>query len=252
MFPTNLDIKTTARQTLAKAWPQAVAISFLLFGVYMFPSIILQLFDVVTGGAVYANITLVNFASTLFTAFIMFPLVFGVFRWFWGITSDVALPLSVVFSAFSSKKEYTTALKVYWAFFWRLTVANIPTALSPLIHKIDLSFLPAEFDAEIIKVSAVGFCETLTFALTVFFFISLLPLPFSVINHPCRRIRENMAESIVIAKASFTRLGSLVLSLFGWFLLCILIIPVFFVLPYFFACYAVLIRFSINYCIYSK
>ncbi|MBQ5809960.1 MAG: hypothetical protein IIW23_00080, partial [Clostridia bacterium] len=111
VFPTNLAIKTTAKQTLAKAWPQAVAISFLLFSVYMFPSIILQLFDVIAGGAVYANVTLVNLSSTIFTAFILFPLVFGVFRWFWGITSDVVLPISVVFSAFSSKKEYTTALK---------------------------------------------------------------------------------------------------------------------------------------------
>ena len=112
MFPTRLAIKTTAKQTLSKHWGKAIAIFFLLFGAFIMPSLLIQFFDLLSASAFAKNEIIVNAIGAIYSIFIFFPLLFGVLKWFWGVTALEDMPLSVVFISFANPLEYSKALKI--------------------------------------------------------------------------------------------------------------------------------------------
>ncbi len=250
MFPSVKAIKSTAKYSLSKVWPKAVAVAFILFGAMVFPTLLYQFLDVITASYIARYETVYTGINGIYTFFVLAPLVFGVLRWFWGVTAQEDMPLSVLFSGFASAKEYGTALKVAWAFAWRIALAGIPMYIANAISLMELP-LPDGIDITPILAMVAFGCGGVSFIITVFIVARLLPLPFSVINHPCQYVSDNVKESFIISKSTATHYFTLFVSLGGWLLLSLLFIPLLYTIPLFLACYAVLIRFSINHCVYK-
>lgn len=248
LFPSRAAIKSTAKNMLAPNWPQAIAIVFLIMGTILLPSFVTQLFDFITRSALSKMWVVTTAINEVYSFFFLWPLFFGVLRWFWNITAGERTPLLVIFIPFSSSIEYGRALKIGWAFFWRYQLASIPVYLVEVIKRINLP-LPDGVDSNVLMEITSEAAQITTLLIFIFVLARLLPLPFVAINHPCRYVRDNVKESQIISKATAFQYLTLFASLGGWLLLSLLVIPLFYTLPYFLACWAVIVRFSINYCV---
>ena len=102
MRPTFGDIKTTALSSLKGRWSEAIAASMILVAVSLLNSflqtILMQVFKVDAIWTFYSPMELpeyntvasicISLFSALFSLLIVFPLFFGVLRWFWMITGE--------------------------------------------------------------------------------------------------------------------------------------------------------------------
>jgi len=266
MLPTNVAAKSTARVTLKKRWPAAIAVSLILLTVFIIEIYFQQLILVLVKGdyvwsplqpqnVIYLNQwpnVLVSVVSTLFCVIITFPLVFGVLRWFWRITGGADDSIGGVFHYFSSINNYLMSVKVFWGLFWRTVVVTavaflpyliVDAATSPKVYALigtsvplGISSLSSIADLLII-LGLVGF---------VAFIIRYYLVPSILFWDENVSVHKAFKYSAVISKGSKGAFFYFVISFIGWFVLSLLAVPLLFTIPYFLASITVFSRYVIN------
>lgn len=252
MFPSGKAIKITAKASLKEIWPQAITIAIIVFLCVLIPQLIYQM----AAAALNQNIAgsferVYKCINGIFNLFVFYPLLLGMLRWFWVITAGEKAGLSLIFFYFSSKNDYSAALRTSWAFVWRIGVLNLiiylPEALQYALGFVNISVLSDIFSTDIIVGFFTAVCYIVYAVLCATVLLRLMPLAATVINYRHHRISDNIREAGIISNGLCGNYINFILSMAGWLLLSLLAIPQLFTTPYFMACYAVLMRFSIHY-----
>jgi len=249
MFPPLKAIRTTAKHSLSPYWPQAFAITFLMVGLLFLPGFVFQIIDLATAGFLSSLPFIYPLFSGLHFILIIFPLFMGIARWAWIITGQAEAHVSVIFHYFSSFREYVTVLKLIYAATWRLLIPILLFILPDILRRFDFSLIK-DYIAPSLCLNIIDITlSVLALLMCIWVFVRIFHLIFVVINHPTRYMRDNVKESITIAKKTRFPIISFMAANGGWYLLSFLMFPLLYTLPYLIACWAVMTRFSINYCL---
>ena len=266
MLPTNAAAKSTARVTLKKRWPAAIAVSLILLTVFIIGIYFQQLLLTILKGdnvwsplepqnIIYLNQwsnVLVTVASTLFSFIITFPLVLGVLRWFWRITGGADDSVGGVFYYFSSVNNYILSLKVFWGFFWRTVALTaivflpymiVYAATSPEVYALFGTSVPLGISslssiADFLVI--LGLVGLIVFIIRYYLVTSILFWDETISVH------DAFKYSAVVSKGSKSAYFYFVISFIGWFVLSLLAVPLLFTVPYFLASVTVFSRYVIN------
>lgn len=266
MLPTNVAAKSTARVTLKKRWPAAIAVSLILLTVFVMEIYFQQLMLIIVKGdfiwspfqpqnIVYLNQwsnVLVTVISTAFCVAISFPLFFGVLRWFWRVTNGADDSVGGVFYYFSSVDKYFMAIKLFWGFFWRTVVITaivflpyiIVTVLtSPDVYALFGKSIPlgisslASISGFLAVIGTVGFI-----ALIIRYYL----VPSIIFWDETVSVHDAFKYSVIVSKGSKSAYFYFLISFIGWLVLSLLAIPLLFTIPYFLGSVTVFSRYILN------
>ena len=259
MQPMFQEIKSAARTALKHRWSEAVAATMLLLGTILLNTVIqLVLMNILKVDTVWSPFTPtatpahnqiaaagITLFSAAFTLFVIFPLAFGVMRWFWMISNGCDARLNELFAYFSSGKLFFKTAYLSLGLFFRLVLGVIICYLPYSIVAVITNPKVYEMFSWAFKKHVSGLvalAPTLKFlgTLGLFFWISTYILFFVIMfTEADWSVRGVIRRSIQISKGNRLRFVGFILSFFGWLLSCFLIIPLPFVLPYLLASTAV-------------
>lgn len=259
MRPTFGDIKTKALSSLKGRWSEAIAASMILVAVSLLNSflqtILMQVFKVDAIWTFYSPMELpkyntvasicISLFSALFSLLIVFPLFFGVLRWFWMITGEEKASLDGIFYYFSSGKLFFRALSVAFGVLWRVTVGAvicfIPLVIanlvsSPWIYSVFGYAMPIWMSGMYSMHSTIKF-----FCICLFILWSLRYSLFyaAALFSPGISVRAVFRRSIDMTRGNLLRFLGFVFSFIGWYFISILVLPIVFVIPYMLAAFSV-------------
>jgi len=266
MLPTNAAAKSTARVTLKKRWPAAIATSLILLTVFIIEIYFQQLVLVIAKGdyiwsplqpqnIIYLNQwpnVLVSVVSTLFFFTITFPLLFGVLRWFWRTTGGADDSVGGVFYYFSAINNYLLSLKVWWGFFWRAVAVTalmfLPymiayAATSPEVYALFGTSVPLGISS---LSSISDFLIILGLVGSIALIIRFYLVPAILFWDETISVNDAFKYSYIVSKGSKAAFFYFVISFVGWFVLSMLAVPLLFTVPYFLASVTVFSRYIIN------
>lgn len=183
--------------------------------------------------------------SALFSLLIVFPLFFGVLRWFWMITGEEKASLDGIFYYFSSGKLFFRALSVAFGVLWRVTVGAvicfIPLVIanlvsSPWIYSVFGYAMPIWMSGMYSMHSTIKF-----FCICLFILWSLRYSLFYAVAlfSPGISVRAVFRRSIDMTRGNLLRFLGFVFSFIGWYFISILVLPIVFVIPYMLAAFSV-------------
>lgn len=246
-------IKSDAKAIIKKSWTMLIMVVFIVLAIVLTLSLLYILTTVASNINPYIDLSadyfyslalpdislpsiLVLAVALLLDFIVLTPLLYGICLWFYSITKDLTCDISDVFLYFASPKMFFKSL------FSRLLIK-----LMRLGYFI-LMFLPAAI-MRIIKNSMIVFnikssalllftdilFYGFAFLGAVFFFITILKyalVPFIMAEHKNISVFKAISISVKATKGNKLKLFTLILSFIPWFLFSILIIPLFYVIPY--------------------
>ncbi len=238
-------VKITAKTALKGRWLKAIAagaIPIFIFLICQYSAAFLS--EVI--GEIGAEIIL-----CFMLVFLVLPVVLGLLKFYWRILFSADDSPVYVFYWFSSKKSYLKCLKFIFRFVFNivlwLVVFNVPSFLLKLFSSesfFELLGFPMPiwmanltFYTTFIHVAA----NILTFVLTLKYYLA----PVLFVADDEIDTDEAMHMSAVISKKTSIDFITLIFSNFGWIFLSLLILPLFFTLPYLLFKYLVHVRFSV-------
>lgn len=255
MQPTFTEIKKAGRIALKNRWPEAILVSMILVGVLVLDTVmqfvlmsILRV-DAVWTPIVTETVTLLEVAvscgitlfSAIFSLLVILPLVFGVLRWFWLITSCKDADIIEIFHFFSNTKLFFKTLKIAFSVIWRIIVAAVvcflPSVvcnqlLRPEIYNYFGFAMPIWLSGLFPLVSLLIIWGFASFIL----WIARYALIYTVIfNEPELSAKQTIKKSILLSHGRRLRLVAFVFSFAGWVALSLLVLPILFVVPFIFA-----------------
>lgn len=259
MQPNFYEIKAVAKKNLKTRWPEAIAAVGILIAVAcldaLFQSVLMTIFKVDAVWTPFSPTELPSYsiaagvAITVFSAIynlaVVFPLSFGVLRWFWNISSASNHSLEEIFYYFSNTKELIKAIKISLGIFIRMVLGAVLCFLPGIIlHYLTipdiynaLGFaMPFWLEALNPLVSVFETLGLLLFALWVMRYSLFFVVLFS---EPELSALDTIKKGARLSGGQALRLFGFLCSFFGWLLLCLLVVPIIFVAPYIFASFAV-------------
>ncbi len=260
MQPTFREIKSVAKSSLKQHWPEAIAVALVYIATTLLNSFTQSiLMTILKVDAVWSPLTptdvpisysqLASLGITVFSAIfslgVTLPLAFGIIRWFWQLTGGQSPSASEVFFFFSSSKAYFRILRLSIALYLILILGAIVCFLPFVV--VELVTTPHLYDA--LKVPMPMIMESLS-PLAAFFelfgflafllWISSYILCFTVtVAHPELNVRQILRLTKKAVKGFRLSLICFGFSFFGWLLLCVFVIPIGYVIPYFLAAFTV-------------
>ena len=238
-------IKKTAKTALKDHWCNAIIVCTVLTIVYFLCNLISECLEIVF----FSWVTKALYYSLIF--FLFMPLVLGGIRYFWRLLFGVSEhPLSL-FYYFSDKTLYWRALRLTFSLAIRAAVFGFVVLLPAIITDFLSQASFYEFFHLPIPIWSSGFVYLSTFLqalgkiLLFFFLLRYFALPFLVVADEQIEIKEAIRRSLELSRFSSLDPFILILSFLGCLLLCVLAIPVIFVLPYFATALCVQFRFMI-------
>lgn len=247
MMPTNAAVKSTAKASLKKLWPQAIAACVILGINALLASCIQSVIALVWS----TPVSIV--AAVIYFLFFTAPLLMGVTFWLWRVTVLSDSPVAEMFFVFSTRFVYARVISFILAAALRLAVilflCLLPFGLVKLASTPELY----EFFGGQIPTWTASFWIFESFfefvGIGVFLLIAsrhyIAPLLFMIGGDITPA--EAIYMSRRIGKVSFGAMLQLVASFIGWAALSILVIPAIYTLPYFLMCMTVHCRYAINY-----
>lgn len=188
------------------------------------------------------------FAIILLWQSVFAPLFFGILRWFWFTDEKSVLPFEEIFCYFSGIRAYLKAISLSFRIFLRvisiLLICMLPAfivvaASSPTTYDI----LGSQMPSWATYVWLLG--NVLTVLGIIVSFILLLKYiaaPIIMINDNNVSPQEALHLSAVLTRGFAGKSISVIFSLLGWMLLSVLVIPMFYTVPYIFSTYCVYTR----------
>lgn len=254
MQPTFTQIKDAALKSLKGHWAEAIIATMLFVTITLFDTvmqyILMSIFKVdavwspfaptdIPMYSVIASICITVF-SAFFSVAVAFPLLFGVFRWFWQTTGGMDSGLSEMFYYFSKGILFRKALFISLNLFLRISLAALVCFLPTILWKV---FTHPDFYALFdytLPIELAGLYEiTNVFKflglIAFFIFITRYALVFAVLEKSENlSVLKTIKEATLLTKHKKFRLIGFILSFFGWLILCVFALPVIFTLPYLF------------------
>ncbi len=253
--PTFSEIKSAAKKALKHRWGEAIAVSLIVLGTALL-DIIMQalLMTIFKVDAVWSPFTptsvpfysivasnCITVFSAIFSLVIMFPLIFGVMRWFWHVTGGNDPDISDIFYYFSSAKQFGKALLIAIGLFWRMVlgaaICFLPyTAVSLLTQSEFYSRLGVTMPTYMSGAyPLVSLFEALGFFMLLLW-ISIYAMFYSAMfSEPELSAPRTIKLGSVISRGYRMRFIGFILSFFGWIVLSILALPLLFFVPFFMA-----------------
>lgn len=241
MFPSSKAVKSTALENLRGNWAKAagaalipVAATAMLACVF---DMLLWLTD--TSAVAYAA----GVPAVLCAVFIISPLMLGTVRFFRAFALDKNTDIACVFEYFSSKTQYFRAVRFTFSLFIRVFIIGfffmLPSILTDLAYRGNLDFLmrdatPLWFGDLWIVTLVLRIIAAALLAIVV---LKYYLAPFIFAANDNITAAEAIHQSTCAAKISAGAFASLLLSMLGWILISVTLIPLVFTLPYFLACY---------------
>ena len=259
MQPTFSEIKKAARGALKHCWPEAIIVSVVLIATLMLNTFMqLMLMSIFKVKEVWTPFTPTDlplysqFASvgiTLFSAvfsfLVIFPLIFGVMRWFWAVTGGSSVGVGDIFYYFSSPKIFFKTLGLSIRLYIMLVIGAIVCFLPYILVGIATS--PYLYDSLGVSMPIVmngllplvSFFELFGF-LAFLMWISMYLLCYTVIfAEPEISSGEIIRRTVKVTKGFRFNTVGFFFSFFGWLLLSLLAVPLIFTVPYLLASFAV-------------
>lgn len=259
MQPTFTEIKSAAKSALKRRWPEAITAVTLLIAVILLDmlcqSVLMTVFKVETVWSLITPTTLPKYSivasicisifSAAFELFITLPLVLGIMRWFWLITGGSDKTLSEIFHLFSDSAEYGKTVALSLKLFLRLII-GIALCFAPFAVA-RLATNPEIFDlldtAMPLWLSGMGpvvrMIEALCFILFALWSLRYGLFYAVMFSEPQASSGGIIKGSRALVKGKKLRFTGFTVSFAGWFLLGLLVLPLFFVIPYVMASYSV-------------
>ncbi len=185
---------------------------------------------------------------TVISFFVMVPLVFGMFEWYWNLTGSKHSGIGDVFAWYGSLKLYVKSLLLYLDVFvrcllWAILTCGLPVALIAFsyysISGINLQsavLTPNQIQTILIS----GFILLAGLVLFIGGFLLLLYITtryilafFLILEDNTRKVNAVVKDSIKFSRKYRWEITKFYLSYIGWALLCVALLPVLYVVPYF-------------------
>ncbi len=166
------------------------------------------------------------------------PLYMGAFRWLWNMLSGADEPMSTLFFYYDNLSDYKKSISLGFNFMLRILLWSI-AALIPFVFFMALCLASSSYESNfgMVTVIIVFFLTVLSAVFGIIFIIAKLckyilaiPMIFADEN---LSVKDVFYLSKRIIKGKRAGLMLLVISFVGWLLLCLLAIPMIWVLPYF-------------------
>lgn len=259
MQPTFSEIKYAAKASMKHRWAEGIAVS-LVFSATALLDVLMQymlmvVFKVTNVWSPFTptNLPLYNVVasvgitvfSALFSLAVMFPLIFGVMRWFWLVTGAGDPGIGEIFYFFSRPKHFFKSFGISIGIYVRLVIGTVicflPYILMSIFTQPDI-YNQLGVDMPIVMESlnsVVGILEFLGFAALVLW-VSSFSLFYSVLfSEPELSAHKTIKRASKLSRGLRFNFVTFILSFFGWFLLSFLVLPLLFVAPYFLSSIAV-------------
>lgn len=238
-------IKTTAKTSLKGNWVKASISCLVLVFAVVFNNYISSLIATVFGEI---------FSAIIYYSFIIlmvFPLFFGVLRYFWRMTSDCDDNPISVFYYFSDISEYLKTLKFELRFGLKIlpiaVIVFVPAVIVWLISQnyiFDLFNIPIPLWTRNLEL-AIIFSKTLSNILLAIFSLRYYIAPILFVANEKLDIDESLYMSTVISKKTSLDFVYLIISFLGWLFISLFAIPLVFTLPYMIISYVIHVRFAV-------
>lgn len=259
MQPTFTEIKYAARSSLKHRWPEAMAVSLVFIATSLLNVLtqymLMTVFKVKdvwtpftpTDVPMYSQMASIGITlfSAVFSLIVMFPLIFGVIRWFWLVTGGSDPALNEIFHYFSSSKVFFKTMALSIGLYLRLVVGAI-VCFSPYIAMGVLT-TPDLYDRLGITMPVVmeslrplvSFSKILGF-IVLLLWISTYALCYTVVfSEPELTAHRTVRRTVEVTRGFRFNSVCFAFSFFGWAIACLLVLPVLFVMPYFLSSIAI-------------
>jgi len=263
-------IKMNAKRALAGAWGSAIGVMVITF----LPSIMINILESVIRAVsgvpefvdyaatpsiafddmanVAAVSTLISLLVSVLIFFVMTPLQQGCARWFYRRTGGEQEPVSGVFLYFETAKSYFRSLGLNFqiglrVFLWLLLPAlpMAATIVFVVFYKHQLGGnLPNAVFAVVVILMVIW--AVLLVILSILISLRYFLAPYLLAEHPEQKASQCIKSGVRLVKGHKAELFGFILSFIGWGLLCIFIIPIFYVMPYMQSSYAMYARYLIQ------
>ena len=239
-------VKKTSGSVLSKNRLSAYGVSLILIS----SLILCRLCASLLSFAVNDTAGTVLFAALLI--FLFFPLFIGAVRYFRTIVFEAPATAEDMFVFFSSFEAYKRAFgltvgmvfrTLLFSFFSFIPYAALKLAASSFVY--DLFGVSAPLWSANLSVPS-SFMLALGAVLSAWFSLRLYLAPFLLACDDEMTAAEALHMSWTISRRSLSGYIILILSLIGYILLGVLILPLFFTLPYFLCCYTVHAKFAVT------
>lgn len=266
MLPTSKSVKQTAKELLKGRWPQLIGVTCIAASGYIVVLLAEQLLRMALGGgqtlgqAVGSHnlgglspaVLLAELTAALLLLFLWQPLYLGVQRWFWRLSGGADDTVGGVFHYFGSGRLYGRAVRFQLSLLLRILLTAL-VAFAPAILTYVLT-LPGFYAAIGVRAPVViADLWSLPSGLAALGLIAFIPwalryflAAYLFINDPELSPWQAVSLSARVTRGSRAAYLGLLLSFIGWLLLCLLALPVLFVLPYMTAAGAVFARYAIH------
>jgi len=199
----------------------------------------------------FAGKIITDIFNMLFFVFIIFPLIIGIFRYFWRLIFNCADNPITVFYYFSSKSLYFKTIKLLLSVIIKL----LPIAILIFLPAIFVWLLSKNWIFDLFNISiplwsrnleyAIAFTNTLSTVIVSLISLRYYIAPILIVSNEDMNIKEAMNLSIIISKKSALDFIYLIFSFLGYIILSVFAIPLLFTIPYFLTAYVVHARFVI-------
>ncbi len=259
MQPDFYEIKAVAKKNLKSRWPEAIAAIAILISVAcldtLFQSSLMTIFKVDAVWSPFSPTNLPSYSiaagvaitllSAIYNLVVVFPLSFGVLRWFWNLSSASTHNVTEIFYYFGRSKELFKAVAIALGLFIRMILGAIVCFLPGII--LYYLTVPDIYNAFGFAMPfwleslnpLVSVFETLGLLLFVFWIIRYILFYVVLFSEPESSAYATISKGAKLSGRQALRLFGFLFSFAGWLLLCILVVPIIFVGPYIFSSFAV-------------
>ena len=238
-------VKLTAKTALKNNWLKTSVASL----------IVLFAFFIISIASGFVSFVLNDFAAYVFLGicaiFLLFPLAFGLIKFFWRFIFGADDSPVSVFGYFSAKAEYKRALRLTVSLILRAAGFGLllffPAIIVDLFSGVKVyDFLNIPIPIWTSNFSYLSaFLKTLAGVALFFVMLKYYPAPFLVVADENMDVAEAIHMSVTISKNVMLDIIYLFLSFIGWIALSVLIIPLVFTMPYMLTSLSFHVRFAI-------
>ncbi len=248
-MPNSKAVKSTALCALYGNWPIACAASLIPVFFIAIMCCIQSVFYIFITSKL--GLVTVNTITILFTVFGTFVISLGVFRVFWRIALGEKPDITEVFYYFSSKNVFGSAVGLAATVLGRIIVFGFLISIPSMI----IDFIAGGYINDLFGIATPLWMSNLwifafmlrvvALAVTVFIVLRHYLTPFLFVVSGDTEPFSVVFKSVRVSRFSVSQFSGLIISLAGWIIVSVFVIPMIFTIPYMLMCYIVHSRFSI-------
>lgn len=267
MMSVRSKVKTNARRVLGQYYIKALIIVLILVCVLFLFSLLVMIADTTVSFFGYPEIlghwnylfSPVIVVATLLLQILLFsPLLIGTARWFYRLVGNEPGEVIDLFDFFAGAKHYFGSVWMEFnlfirGFFYTFLFTAVPTVLTGLgVTLFEGALSPDPVPDSVAVVIGGMLCISGIVLLVVtgifsWIFLKRYALARFIYAEGGCSVRQAVKQSVYFMKGHKAEFFLFDLSFLGWFISCILIVPAFFVLPYYLSAQALYARVIIEY-----